>query len=453
MVKRFRGGLISANPYYTSVNNITYGSNTLFIGQQLTPTQSSYNVNRQITYGNVSNYSFLVNRYDRFPSAIVEGETRTFTVKADNVTNNTTAYWNIKHITTNDADFTANSGSFVTSSGIATFSITASSNDDTENNELFQLEIRTGTSITGVLESTSPSITITNRESIIIDFLAIGGGGGAGGNDGPGAAGQGAGGASGGIVSGSAAIIFGQQLTVSVGGAGGGGTGATTGTGGGTAGSNGGGRGGNAGTSPNSGAGGGGGGWSGILSGPTYYMVAGGGAGGGGSNEGTANDVNASGGGIQPGGANGVSLTGTQGVDYPGDGGGGGGGGGGYYGGLGYTGTGSPAPAQGGGGNYTNPTYISSAALVNGNPGQTGPSGGAGGASTVYSWVGYSNDAGAGGTRGSGPTASGAAGASGKIIIRYLGSQLCQGGTYSSASGYSYHTFTSATPSIFYANL
>lgn len=452
MVKRFRGGLISANLYHTAVNNITYGSNTLFIGQQLTPTQSSYNVNRQITYGNVSNYSFLVNRYDRFPSTIYEGETRTFTVKADNVPNNTTAYWNIKHITTSDADFTANSGTFITTNGIGTFSVNPAGDGIDDVNETFQIEIRTG-NVSGILQTTSDSIGIISITSFIqVDILAIGAGGGGGGGDGPGVAGRGGGGGSGAVVAGSSTLTIGNQLTVSVGGGGGGGVGATGGTGGGAAGTNGGARGGNAGGSPSSGGGGAGGGWSGILSGPTYYLIAGGAAGGGGANEGTANDVNASGGGIQPGGANGTNLTGTQGVDYPGDGGGGGGGGGGYYGGLGYTGTGSPAPGPGGGGNYTNPTYITSATLVNGNPGQTTTQGGAGGASTVYSWVGYSNDAGAGGIAGSGP-GTGGTGGTGKVIIRYLGSQLGQGGTYSSSNGYSYHTFTSATPSVFYANL
>jgi hypothetical protein len=59
------------------------------------------------------------------------------------------------------------------------------------------------------------------------------------------------------------------------------------------------------------------------------YFIAGGGSGGGGGNEGISNDVNTAGGGIQWNGANGVSLIGTAGANYPGDGGGTGGGGGG----------------------------------------------------------------------------------------------------------------------------
>ena len=84
------------------------------------------------------------------------------------------------------------------------------------------------------------------------------------------------------------------------------------------------------------------------------YFIAGGGSGGGGGNEGISNDVNTAGGGIQWNGANGVSLIGTAGANYPGDGGGTGGGGGGLYGGAGQS---LPTGLSSGGGNYINPSY------------------------------------------------------------------------------------------------
>jgi hypothetical protein len=444
MVKRFRGGLISANSYYTSVNNITYGSNTLFVGQQLTPTQSSYNVNRQIKYGNVTSYSFLVNRYDRFPSSIFESETRSFTVKADNARNGTTLYWTIKNITTSDSDFTAVSGSFSVTNGIGTFSVLPIAEPIFDPDETFQIEIRTG-SISGPVQVTSDIVTVKNQ-LFTMNVLAVGAGGGGGGND---ATSRSGGGGSGGVVE---AILnwTGSNVTVIAGGGGGGGAAGVTGTGGGTAGANGGGRGGNAGTSPNSGAGGGGGGWSGIYSGPTYYLVAGGGAGGGGAQEGTAKDVNASGGGIQPNGVNGTSLSGTQGGDYSGDGGGGGGGGGGYYGGVCYPApSGAIALAQSGGGNYANPAYVNSANLINGSYGKSQANGSTAGSSVVYNWTGYSSNAGAGGFAPSANQASGSSGGNGKVIIRYLGSKLFTGGTYSTDGTYSYHTFANTSPETF----
>jgi hypothetical protein len=84
------------------------------------------------------------------------------------------------------------------------------------------------------------------------------------------------------------------------------------------------------------------------------YFIAGGGSGGGGGNEGISNDVNTAGGGIQWNSANGVSLIGTAGANYPGDGGGTGGGGGGLYGGAGQS---IPTGLSSGGGNYINPSY------------------------------------------------------------------------------------------------
>ena len=130
-----------------------------------------------------------------------------------------------------------------------------------------------------------------------------------------------------------------------------------------------------------------------------------GGGGGGGAN----------GNGLRPtssdGGAGGPGLTWLNGSIY------GGGGGGSSYG-----GTGGAGGSGGGGNGASGASGTPSAATAN-----TG--GGGGGAS---------NYTGAGGS-----LIPGAAGGSGIVILRYYGSQKGSGGTYSSAGGYSYHSFTS----------
>ena len=194
MKKRFRGGIISANLSHTQVNNITYGSNTLFIGQQLTPIQNAYNVYKKITYGNIQNYSFLINRYENFINTIYETGSQVYTVKADNAPDGTTVYWTVLHGTTEDADFVNPSGSFTTTNGIGSFTLIPVGEDLDFTNETFQIELRTD-SISGPVQTTSNPITLIDLPpNMQLEYLLVAGGGSG--------ASQGGGGGGGGVLTG-----------------------------------------------------------------------------------------------------------------------------------------------------------------------------------------------------------------------------------------------------------
>jgi len=216
MKKRFRGGIISANLSHTQVNNITYGSNTLFIGQQLTPIQNAYNVYKKITYGNIPNYSFLINRYENFINTIYETGSQVYTVKADNAPDGTTVYWTVLHGTTEDADFANSYGSFTTTNGIGSFTLMAVGEDLDFTNETFQIQLRTD-SISGPVQVTSNPITLIDvPNSMQLEYLLVAGGG-SGGS-------QGGGGGAGGVLSGNEYIYLSNSaaytITIGAGGVG-----------------------------------------------------------------------------------------------------------------------------------------------------------------------------------------------------------------------------------------
>lgn len=275
-----------------------------------------------------------------------------------------------------------------------------------------------------------------------LDFLLVGGGGGGGGAD---SSSGGAGGSGGGVTGTISNVLAGTVFYISIGGGGGGGT-AGAGSGAGAGGSGtfaSGGRGGQPGTSGASGAGGGGGGATSItltnVSGTVYAVAGGAGGGGGGSLE-NGSGLGGSGGGSQPSGANGTSYSGTAGYDFGGgDGEGGGGGGGGRYGGLGQTAIGPSKSSAGN--NYFNTAFVTGGTSFTGNNGSDGSSGNTSPVTiTNASTWGYSNDAGQGGASNVGPAITGGTGVA---RIKYLGAQRAVGGTVTSVSGYTVHTFTS----------
>lgn len=281
--------------------------------------------------------------------------------------------------------------------------------------------------------------------SVEVDYLLVGAGGGGGGGD---ASSIGAAGGSGGAVTGTYALLTGDSLTVSVGGGGGGGNTQVTGSGSGSAGSSAvgaGGAGGNAGGTGTSGGGGGGGGGSFLRSGGTVIAAAGGGAGGGGGGEGDQENIGGgAGGGYQPRGVNGTNAAGAAGFNYSGDGGGGGGGGGGYYGGLGQQQ--GVSQIASGGANYHAAGATNTASFA-GNTGgaATTTNTGAISVTNAANW-GYGNDAGTGGGGKPGPTVGnlGISGSAGVVRIKYAGTVIrASGGTISTVSGYTVHTFTS----------
>jgi hypothetical protein len=271
-----------------------------------------------------------------------------------------------------------------------------------------------GTFISSIVSSFVSGSYSTQKD---YEVVAIGGGGGGGGSDQVSGGGGGAGGISYGVLN---LLELIGTFTVSVGGGGGAGASQVTGTGGGTAGTNGGGTGGNAGGSGNSGGGGGGGGWSGIHTPTIYYVVGGGGAGGGGANEGSANDIPARGGGSPENVYRNDSTTGTNGLNFPGDGGGFGGCGGGVSSVSGGAGGGSGNTNQYGGSNFINSTSIISE-LYDGGNGASPANATAGLKSSLFlnrnpSWQSFIPA-----PSGNGGAGNGGAGSAGIVVIRYKG--------------------------------
>jgi len=108
------------------------------------------------------------------PSSINEGSAGTFNINSV-LSNGTTGYWTINHITSADADFSAVSGSFTVSGGVASFTITPSADTSTEGSQTFTVSLRTG-SVSGTIEATSSSITI-NDTSLAPQYALYGWGG------------------------------------------------------------------------------------------------------------------------------------------------------------------------------------------------------------------------------------------------------------------------------------
>jgi hypothetical protein len=94
-------------------------------------------------------------------STVGEGNSITFTVTTANVASNTSLYWTVNNISTSNADFTANSGSFVVTSNVGTITLTTISDYTTEGSETFNIQVRT-VSIGGSIVATSNTITVND---------------------------------------------------------------------------------------------------------------------------------------------------------------------------------------------------------------------------------------------------------------------------------------------------
>jgi hypothetical protein len=114
----------------------------------------------QIAIGDFYNKSAV--SYTITPAAnnINESGTLSISVGGTNITDGT-YYWTINHITSNSADFSANSGSFSISSNSGSFSVAPSADNTTEGSEIFTITIRSG-STSGTALITSSSITIND---------------------------------------------------------------------------------------------------------------------------------------------------------------------------------------------------------------------------------------------------------------------------------------------------
>lgn len=99
--------------------------------------------------------------YTITPASSSVNEGATLTVNVTTVPADGTFYWTITHITTVAGDFTADSGTVVTSGSAGSFTITTADDRVTEGSQTFSLSLRE-TSITGTVLATSSTVTISD---------------------------------------------------------------------------------------------------------------------------------------------------------------------------------------------------------------------------------------------------------------------------------------------------
>ena len=153
------------SPYYWSSNVNSYLDNP-------TRTEDSYNLRGSGNLRGATN-SVLTNPFTNYifgtiPSSINEGSSGTFNLNTSTISNGTTLYWTINHVTTTSADFSATSGSFTINSNTGSFSIATIPDSATEGGETFTVSIRTD-STSGTVVAISSSVTI-NDTSVGISY-------------------------------------------------------------------------------------------------------------------------------------------------------------------------------------------------------------------------------------------------------------------------------------------
>ena len=166
-----------------------------------------------------------------------EGATQTINVTTGGLNNGTTLYWDIVTSYTNSSDWASLTGSFTITNGAGSFDITSIADYTAEGNEIFDINLRTGSnsgpvvalSSIGILNDTSNTNVVgqqvfTSNGTFTVPsgvsevhVVCIGGGGGASGNGGPGGSGGGGGGLG---YKNSIPVTAGQSYTVYVGGGG-----------------------------------------------------------------------------------------------------------------------------------------------------------------------------------------------------------------------------------------
>ena len=99
--------------------------------------------------------------FGSIPTSINESSSGTFNLNTTSVSNGTTLYWTINHITTSSADFSATSGSFTINSNTGSFGITPVADSLTEGGETFTVSIRIG-STSGTIVATSNSVAVND---------------------------------------------------------------------------------------------------------------------------------------------------------------------------------------------------------------------------------------------------------------------------------------------------
>lgn len=98
-------------------------------------------------------------------TSVDEGGTVTFNVTTDNVANGTTLYWTIQNTgsanPTENADFSATSGSFTITDDAGLFAVTLVNDSTTEGLETFRAQVRTG-STSGTVVATSANVAVND---------------------------------------------------------------------------------------------------------------------------------------------------------------------------------------------------------------------------------------------------------------------------------------------------
>lgn len=107
-------------------------------------------------------------------TSVNEGSSVTFTITTQNVVDGTTLYWTTNTVsgTINASDFSdsTTSGSSAISGGTASVIRTLANDLTTEGTEIFQLQLRTG-STSGPIVATSGLVTVNDTSITIIDFV------------------------------------------------------------------------------------------------------------------------------------------------------------------------------------------------------------------------------------------------------------------------------------------
>jgi hypothetical protein len=113
------------------------------------------------------------------PISINEGANTTFSVNTTNVLTGTQLYWSILHNTSNSFDFITTSNTFTVTNNVGSFTVGTVADLSTEGAESFQLQIQK-TNANGEIVLTSSAITLADTSLSPlppIDFLLVGGGG------------------------------------------------------------------------------------------------------------------------------------------------------------------------------------------------------------------------------------------------------------------------------------
>ena len=165
---------ILSDPYPSTSDPYYWASNVNAYLDTPNLTEDSYNLRGCGNLRGATN-SVLTNPFSNYifgtiPTSINEGSSGTFNLDTTNISNGTTLYWTINHITTTSADFSATSGSFTINSNTGSFNIATIADSATEGGETFTVFIRTD-STSGTVVAISNSVTINDTSITSASYI------------------------------------------------------------------------------------------------------------------------------------------------------------------------------------------------------------------------------------------------------------------------------------------